>query len=152
VRLIIEIILKILMSTYISEPGNLDFWSLFLDFIFYASLKQLSFWSNHLLSNTLDAFNDSEVCTGQKEGQLPKWLLYSFFYLLNIEGFLVFFFQTLATSQGNILENKDLIESLNQTKASSALIQGSLAESCRLQSFLDKVEEYFNVLLPFFSC
>lgn len=56
-----------------------------------------------------------------------------------------FFLQTLATSQGNILENKDLIESLNQTKASSALIQESLAESHRLQSFLDKVEDYFNL-------
>uniref|UniRef100_A0A803SUA0 Dynein cytoplasmic 2 heavy chain 1 n=1 Tax=Anolis carolinensis TaxID=28377 RepID=A0A803SUA0_ANOCA len=47
--------------------------------------------------------------------------------------------QTLATSQGNILENKDLIESLNQTKASSALIQESLAEFHRLQISLDQV-------------
>ncbi|OXB57863.1 hypothetical protein ASZ78_016437 [Callipepla squamata] len=46
--------------------------------------------------------------------------------------------ETLATSQGNILENKDLIDSLNQTKASSALIQESLAESHRLQSSLDQ--------------
>ncbi|XP_068037518.1 cytoplasmic dynein 2 heavy chain 1 isoform X5 [Anomalospiza imberbis] len=53
--------------------------------------------------------------------------------------------ETLATSQGNILENKDLIESLNQTKASSALIQESLAESFRLQSFLDKER---NAYLP----
>lgn len=60
------------------------------------------------------------------------------------------FLQTLATSQGNILENKDLIESLNQTKASSALIQESLAESHRLQSSLDKVEESCNLLLLFF--
>uniref|UniRef100_A0A8V5FZY3 Dynein heavy chain ATP-binding dynein motor region domain-containing protein n=1 Tax=Melopsittacus undulatus TaxID=13146 RepID=A0A8V5FZY3_MELUD len=51
--------------------------------------------------------------------------------------------ETLATSQGNILENKDLIESLNQTKASSALIQESLAESCRLQSFLDKERDAY---------
>uniref|UniRef100_A0A8C3BC42 Cytoplasmic dynein 2 heavy chain 1 n=1 Tax=Cairina moschata TaxID=8855 RepID=A0A8C3BC42_CAIMO len=49
--------------------------------------------------------------------------------------------ETLATSQGNILENKDLIESLNQTKASSALIQESLAESHRLQSSLDQVDK-----------
>ncbi|KAF2973673.1 hypothetical protein EK904_004515 [Melospiza melodia maxima] len=51
--------------------------------------------------------------------------------------------ETLATSQGNILENKDLIESLNQTKASSALIQESLAESSRLQSFLDKERDAY---------
>jgi hypothetical protein len=37
------------------------------------------------------------------------------------------------------LENKDLIESLNQTKASSALIQDSLKESYKLQIFLDQV-------------
>uniref|UniRef100_A0A8C5TWJ8 Dynein heavy chain ATP-binding dynein motor region domain-containing protein n=1 Tax=Malurus cyaneus samueli TaxID=2593467 RepID=A0A8C5TWJ8_9PASS len=51
--------------------------------------------------------------------------------------------ETLATSQGNILENKDLIESLNQTKASSALIQESLAESFRLQSSLDKERDAY---------
>ncbi|XP_072706738.1 cytoplasmic dynein 2 heavy chain 1 isoform X3 [Ciconia boyciana] len=51
--------------------------------------------------------------------------------------------ETLATSQGNILENKDLIESLNRTKASSALIQESLAESHRLQSFLDKERDAY---------
>ncbi|XP_051482944.1 cytoplasmic dynein 2 heavy chain 1 isoform X1 [Apus apus] len=51
--------------------------------------------------------------------------------------------ETLATSQGNILENKDLIESLNQTKASSALIQESLAESHRLQSSLDKERDAY---------
>lgn len=67
-----------------------------------------------------------------------------FFFKCNIGDlfFLFFFFlQTLATSQGNILENKDLIESLNQTKASSALIQESLAESHRLQSSLDQVDK-----------
>ncbi|XP_053561557.1 cytoplasmic dynein 2 heavy chain 1 [Bombina bombina] len=46
--------------------------------------------------------------------------------------------ETLATSKGNILDNKDLIESLNQTKASSALIQESLVESHRLQISLDQ--------------
>ncbi|XP_075448514.1 cytoplasmic dynein 2 heavy chain 1 isoform X2 [Ascaphus truei] len=46
--------------------------------------------------------------------------------------------ETLATSQGNILDNKDLIESLNRTKASSALIQESLTESHRLQISLDQ--------------
>ncbi|XP_043928516.1 cytoplasmic dynein 2 heavy chain 1 isoform X1 [Protopterus annectens] len=51
--------------------------------------------------------------------------------------------EALATSQGNILENKELIESLNQTKASSALIQDSLAESHRLQSFLDQERDAY---------
>uniref|UniRef100_A0A3B3YWL0 Uncharacterized protein n=1 Tax=Poecilia mexicana TaxID=48701 RepID=A0A3B3YWL0_9TELE len=46
--------------------------------------------------------------------------------------------QTLATAQGNILENRELIDSLNQTKASSALIQESLVESHRLQVSLDQ--------------
>lgn len=58
-------------------------------------------------------------------------IIFTLFY-----GFLL---QTLATSQGNILENKDLIESLNQTKASSALIQESLKESYKLQVSLDQV-------------
>lgn len=57
----------------------------------------------------------------------------------NINIIMLIFLQTLATSQGNILENKDLIESLNQTKASSALIQESLKESYKLQIFLDQV-------------
>uniref|UniRef100_A0AAY4D7R2 Dynein heavy chain ATP-binding dynein motor region domain-containing protein n=1 Tax=Denticeps clupeoides TaxID=299321 RepID=A0AAY4D7R2_9TELE len=51
--------------------------------------------------------------------------------------------ETLATAQGNILENKDLIESLNQTKASSALIQESLTESHRLQASLDKERDAY---------
>uniref|UniRef100_A0ABM5FWF4 Cytoplasmic dynein 2 heavy chain 1 n=2 Tax=Agamidae TaxID=81953 RepID=A0ABM5FWF4_9SAUR len=51
--------------------------------------------------------------------------------------------ETLATSQGNILENKDLIESLNQTKASSALIQESLVEFQRLQISLDQERDAY---------
>ncbi|XP_072467338.1 cytoplasmic dynein 2 heavy chain 1 isoform X1 [Notamacropus eugenii] len=51
--------------------------------------------------------------------------------------------ETLATSQGNILENKDLIESLNQTKASSALIQESLKESHKLQVSLDQERDAY---------
>ncbi|XP_029458286.1 cytoplasmic dynein 2 heavy chain 1 [Rhinatrema bivittatum] len=57
--------------------------------------------------------------------------------------------ETLATSQGNILDNKDLIESLNQTKASSALIQESLTESHRLQIFLDQERDAY---LPLAEC
>ncbi|XP_059389924.1 dynein cytoplasmic 2 heavy chain 1 isoform X4 [Carassius carassius] len=51
--------------------------------------------------------------------------------------------ETLATAQGNILENKELIESLNQTKASSALIQQSLTESHRLQTSLDQERDAY---------
>uniref|UniRef100_A0A8D0H431 Cytoplasmic dynein 2 heavy chain 1 n=1 Tax=Sphenodon punctatus TaxID=8508 RepID=A0A8D0H431_SPHPU len=51
--------------------------------------------------------------------------------------------ETLATSQGNILENKELIDSLNQTKASSALIQESLSEFHRLQVFLDQERDAY---------
>ncbi|XP_073518216.1 cytoplasmic dynein 2 heavy chain 1 isoform X2 [Phyllobates terribilis] len=53
--------------------------------------------------------------------------------------------ETLATSQGNMLDNKELINSLNQTKASSALIQDSLSESHRLQISLDQER---NAYLP----
>uniref|UniRef100_A0A8B9KYT5 Dynein cytoplasmic 2 heavy chain 1 n=1 Tax=Astyanax mexicanus TaxID=7994 RepID=A0A8B9KYT5_ASTMX len=55
--------------------------------------------------------------------------------------------QTLATAQGNILENKELIESLNQTKASSALIHDSLSESHRLQTALDQEWDAFTGLI-----
>uniref|UniRef100_A0A671MIQ0 Dynein heavy chain ATP-binding dynein motor region domain-containing protein n=1 Tax=Sinocyclocheilus anshuiensis TaxID=1608454 RepID=A0A671MIQ0_9TELE len=46
--------------------------------------------------------------------------------------------ETLATAQGSILENKELIESLNQTKASSALIQ-----SHHLQTSLDQERDAY---------
>uniref|UniRef100_A0A3Q3LA71 Dynein cytoplasmic 2 heavy chain 1 n=1 Tax=Labrus bergylta TaxID=56723 RepID=A0A3Q3LA71_9LABR len=52
--------------------------------------------------------------------------------------------QTLATAQGNILENRELIDSLNQTKTSSALIQESLLESHRLQASLDQEWDVFT--------
>uniref|UniRef100_A0A668AED8 Dynein heavy chain ATP-binding dynein motor region domain-containing protein n=1 Tax=Myripristis murdjan TaxID=586833 RepID=A0A668AED8_9TELE len=51
--------------------------------------------------------------------------------------------ETLATAQGNILENRELIDSLNQTKASSALIQESLVESHRLQTSLDQERDAY---------
>ncbi|KAI4889837.1 hypothetical protein NFI96_027314, partial [Prochilodus magdalenae] len=51
--------------------------------------------------------------------------------------------ETLATAQGNILENKELIDSLNQTKASSALIHESLSESHRLQTALDQERDAY---------
>lgn len=45
--------------------------------------------------------------------------------------------EELANATGNILENKELLESLNKTKASSITISESLTESVRLQASLD---------------
>ena len=50
-----------------------------------------------------------------------------------------FFFQTLASAEGNILENKVLLESLNKTKASSMTIAESLQDAHRIQTTLDQV-------------
>ena len=47
--------------------------------------------------------------------------------------------QELANAKGNILENKELLDSLNKTKQSSITISDSLAESVRLQAVLDQV-------------
>ncbi|PAA68244.1 hypothetical protein BOX15_Mlig013490g1 [Macrostomum lignano] len=51
--------------------------------------------------------------------------------------------EELAKAKGNILENKELLESLNQTKASSTTIQESLSESVRLQVSLDEERSAF---------
>ncbi|XP_064610087.1 cytoplasmic dynein 2 heavy chain 1-like isoform X3 [Liolophura sinensis] len=53
--------------------------------------------------------------------------------------------EELANAKGNILENKELLDSLNKTKASSITIADSLAESVRLQSSLDQER---NTYLP----
>lgn len=45
----------------------------------------------------------------------------------------------MANAKGNILENKELLESLNQTKQNSMTIVDSLNESVQLQSSLDAV-------------
>ncbi|XP_076467409.1 LOW QUALITY PROTEIN: cytoplasmic dynein 2 heavy chain 1-like [Babylonia areolata] len=45
--------------------------------------------------------------------------------------------EELASAKGNILENKELLDSLNKTKASSITISDSLTESVRLQASLD---------------
>ena len=47
--------------------------------------------------------------------------------------------EELANAKGNILENKELLDSLNKTKASSITISESLTESLRLQTSLDQV-------------
>jgi len=54
--------------------------------------------------------------------------------------------EELASSQGNILENKTLIESLNQTKSKSSIISESLKESTHLQESLDKQREAYRGL------
>lgn len=54
--------------------------------------------------------------------------------------------EELASSQGNILENQTLIESLNQTKAKSTIITESLKESSKLQESLDKEREAYRSL------
>ncbi|XP_033632471.1 cytoplasmic dynein 2 heavy chain 1-like isoform X2 [Asterias rubens] len=46
--------------------------------------------------------------------------------------------ETLAKSEGNILENKVLLDSLNKTKESSQTISSSLMESVHLQASLDQ--------------
>lgn len=53
--------------------------------------------------------------------------------------------EELASAKGNILENKELLESLNKTKESAATIEKSLEESIKLTDSLDKVKFcYFN--------
>ena len=54
-----------------------------------------------------------------------------------IHGVCVCVLQELANATGNILENKELLDSLNKTKASSITISESLDESVRLQASLD---------------
>jgi CRISPR/Cas system-associated endonuclease Cas3-HD len=66
-------------------------------------------------------------------------------YLLNKTEFLeiktlIFFSKDLANATGNILENKELLESLNKTKEKSATITNSLEESVTLGEDLDKVK------------
>ncbi|XP_068082912.1 cytoplasmic dynein 2 heavy chain 1 [Anabrus simplex] len=57
--------------------------------------------------------------------------------------------QELASAQGDILQNKELLASLNQTKVSSAAIYESLAESSRLQSELAAECDVYRPLAEF---
>ena len=54
--------------------------------------------------------------------------------------------EELASAKGNILENKELLESLNKTKESSATIEKSLEVSLKLTENLDKVSLCENFL------
>ena len=51
--------------------------------------------------------------------------------------------ETLATSEGNILENKALLDSLNKTKESSSTISESLADGHRIQASLDQERDAY---------
>ncbi|KAJ3022561.1 Cytoplasmic dynein 2 heavy chain 1 [Thoreauomyces humboldtii] len=57
----------------------------------------------------------------------------------------------LASSQGNILENKTLIASLNETRDKSTTIATGLEESARLQTALDVQRDQFTSLSDFGS-
>ncbi|KAK3929891.1 Cytoplasmic dynein 2 heavy chain 1 [Frankliniella fusca] len=59
--------------------------------------------------------------------------------------------QQLAQAQGDILQNKELLASLNETKAKSAAISESLEESSRLQSELNKECDAYRPLADFGS-
>ncbi|KAK6172722.1 hypothetical protein SNE40_016326 [Patella caerulea] len=60
--------------------------------------------------------------------------------------------EELANAKGNILENKELLDSLNMTKASSITISDSLTESVRLQSSLDQERNTYLPLAESGSC
>ncbi|CAD7696589.1 unnamed protein product [Ostreobium quekettii] len=50
----------------------------------------------------------------------------------------------LATSEGNVLENKDLLESLNETKAKSLTIQDGLTKSAEVHRSLDEQRNLYR--------
>lgn len=60
-------------------------------------------------------------------------------------------FQELAKSEGNILENKELMKSLNKAKESSEIIAKSLGESIALQTSLDQVNKIISSWLTSFN-
>ncbi|XP_025088458.1 cytoplasmic dynein 2 heavy chain 1-like isoform X3 [Pomacea canaliculata] len=60
--------------------------------------------------------------------------------------------EELASAKGNILENKELLDSLNKTKASSITISDSLEESVRLQASLDAERNSYLPLAASGSC
>ena len=59
--------------------------------------------------------------------------------------------QELATAEGNILENKVLLESLNETKAKNSTISTLLEESLELQASLDQERDSYLPLSQFGS-
>jgi len=63
---------------------------------------------------------------------------------IQLAGFEKQLLDELANSEGNILENKALIDSLNQTKAQSTQIESALTESHKLQESLDQQREVYR--------
>ena len=78
----------------------------------------------------------------QRKSQLLKVEEDQKIQISKLEDFLL---EQLATSHGNILENKELLNSLNDTKDKSANIAASLKESTALQ---ESLEAEGNVYLP----
>lgn len=63
---------------------------------------------------------------------------------IQLAGFEKQLLEELASSQGNILENKALIDSLNQTKVQSSQIEQALTESKNLQMSLDQQRNVYK--------
>jgi dynein heavy chain 2 len=59
--------------------------------------------------------------------------------------------QALANAEGNILEDQTLLESLNETKEKSSIIQASLIESLKLNTNLDTEREKFKSISEYAS-
>jgi len=62
-----------------------------------------------------------------------------------------FLLEQLASSSGNILENSELLTSLNETKSKAAAVEESLKESASLQENLEKEGEAYHPLARFAS-
>ena len=70
---------------------------------------------------------------------------------VQLEGLEESLLQELATAEGNILENKALLESLNLTKTKSLTISESLSESQQLQASLDQERNSYLPLARYSS-
>jgi len=51
-----------------------------------------------------------------------------------------------TVSQGDILDNKELVASLNETKAKSQTVTAALADSAKLQADLDRQRDVYRPL------
>lgn len=102
--------------------------------------------TSQLLSTTL-SFEKPEIETKKKE--LVKNIESLKIELSKLGESLL---QELASAQGNILENKELLDSLNKTKASSLAITESLAESSQLEEALNNEISDYLPFAEFGSC
>lgn len=102
--------------------------------------------TSQLLSSTL-SFEKPEIETKKKE--LVKNIESLKIELSKLGESLL---HELANAQGNILENKELLESLNKTKASSLAITESLAESSQLEEALNNEISDYLPFAEFGSC